>query len=148
MVLNPQKPSLSASTLFMKKICNSKMIFTFDQISFFKIALFCPVQTSWSSIKRFFERIKAPDDFFFKQNVKKKSKTFIFVMWLTLVNTELGQHFNPCVNHLYNGQTLYHSWSFLLLIQIKLHGEVQTRNVSDKNADDTISSNRKNVQVS
>ena len=37
--------------------------------------------------------------------------------------------------------------SLLLSIQITLHGKVHTRNVSDKNADDTKSSKWKNVDV-
>ena len=122
------------------------MIFTFDQISFFKIALFCPVQTSWSSIKRFFERIKAPDDFFKNKN-GKKSKAYICVMWLPPINTELGQLFDPRVNHLYNERTWYHCCSLLLSILITLHGKVHTKNVGDKNVDDSKSSKWKNVDV-
>ena len=58
----------------------------------------------------------------------------------------LGQHLYPLVNHFYNGQT-YHCLSLLLSIQIKLQGEVQTRNVSDKNVDDSKSLKWKNAKA-
>ena len=83
----------------------------------------------------------------FKTKMGKKSKAYICVMWLPPINTELGQLFDPRVNHLYNERTWYHCCSLLLSIQITLHGKVRTKNVGDKNVDDSKSSKWKNVDV-
>ena len=68
-------------------------------------------------------------------------------MWLLPLNTELEQNLYPRVNHLYHGRRWYHCCSLLLSILITLHGRVHTKNVSDKNADDTKSSKWKNAQA-